>query len=105
LADLEGLARKLIGKNISRENILNTLVQEYLFYKNISNETAKILADAVIKEVENSSKIVKDPIVKDILKIPNAGVTMGEQGVGCRGWGDFFGMQGFQNFLIKFIDF
>ncbi|NVM03716.1 MAG: hypothetical protein HWN67_15400 [Candidatus Helarchaeota archaeon] len=90
MADLEGLARKLLGKDISRENILNTLIKEYLFYKNIPKETAKILADAVIREVENSSKIANDPIVKDILRIPISGVTIGEQGVGCRGWGDFF---------------
>ncbi|MHA1385275.1 MAG: AIR synthase-related protein [Candidatus Helarchaeota archaeon] len=90
MADLEGLTRKLIEKNISKENIQSALIKEYLFYKNISNDTAKIMADAVIKEVENSSKEAKDPIVKEILKIPNSGVTMGEQGVGCRGWGDFF---------------
>jgi len=90
LADLEGLTRKLIEKNLSREKIEGALIQEYLFYKNISNETAKILADAVLKEVENSNKEPKDKIVKEILKVHNSEVTMGEQGVGCRGWGDFF---------------
>lgn len=90
MADLEGLTRKLIEKKFSREEIINALVNEYLFYKSIPEETAKRLAEAVFKEVKNSNKKIEDPIIRELLKFPASGVTMGEQGVGCRGQGDFF---------------
>lgn len=90
LADLEGLSRKLIEKNYSTKEILDILVEEYLIYKDITKSQAMKLAKAVLEEVENSSKIGKDTFTKLLLDYPKSAVSIGEQGVGCRGWGDFF---------------
>ncbi len=90
MSDLEGLVRILLEKGISREEILQILKKEYLFYKSLTEEQAITLANGIIEEVLNSLKIPKDRFTLSVLKIHNAGVNMGEQGVGCRGYGDFF---------------
>ena len=90
MADLEGLARKLLADNLSKEDILNKIVEEYLIYKDIAESQALKLAKAVLTEVENSSIKIKDDFINLILDYHKSNVTMGKQGVGCRGWGDFF---------------
>ncbi|MHA1232062.1 MAG: AIR synthase-related protein [Candidatus Helarchaeota archaeon] len=90
MADLEGLVRRLISKNYDRDKILDKLIEEYLIYKDISKEQARELSIAVFEEVKNSLKIPCDEFIKYIIKYPTCNVTIGQQGVGCRGWGDFF---------------
>jgi len=90
MSDLEGLTRILLEKGVSREEILEILKKEYLFYKSISDEQAIALANGIIEEVMNSLIKPKDKFTSGVLKIHDAGVNMGEQGVGCRGYGDFF---------------
>jgi hydrogenase expression/formation protein len=65
-------------------------MDDYLVYKELSNEQATQLAEAVWKECEISQYLGEDPLVKEILEIPKANIAVGEQGVGCRGVGDFF---------------
>ncbi len=88
--DLEGLTRALLRKGVSRGEIIARLVMEYQTVKEIPREVAAKLAEAIIAECEASSVPAKSPIVNEILQVPMAGVTMGKQGVGCRGLGDFF---------------
>ncbi|MHA1325513.1 MAG: AIR synthase related protein, partial [Candidatus Helarchaeota archaeon] len=90
MADLEGLARTLISQNFDEQQIIATLMKEYLFYKAISIEDAEQLARAVLLEVQNSDKPIADRLIRDLLDYPKADITIGRQGVGCRGWGDFF---------------
>jgi hydrogenase expression/formation protein len=90
MTDLEGTTRQLLEKNWSKEQIINKLVEEYLVYKELSKEKAIQLAEAVWEECKRSEYSGKDPLVKEILEIPNANIAVGEQGVGCRGVGDFF---------------
>ncbi|NHI91735.1 MAG: hypothetical protein EAX96_04465 [Candidatus Lokiarchaeota archaeon] len=90
MSDLEGLTRILLNKGIPSEDIINILKKQYIFYKNISDTQAIMLAKAVFEEVKNSLCKPEDTFTEDILKINEAKVTMGEQGVGCRGYGDFF---------------
>ncbi|NVM28238.1 MAG: hypothetical protein HWN65_05310 [Candidatus Helarchaeota archaeon] len=90
MADLEGLTRVLSDRGMRRDEIIEKLVTEYLFYKNISKNEAERLATAVFKEVKNSREPIKDLLLQNILDFPKAGITIGKQGVGCRGWGDFF---------------
>jgi len=90
MTDLEGMSRALINKNISKTKIIDKLVEEYLIYKDITEENARNLAEAVYEEVVNSSIEPRDDFVKSLLFYPKSNVTIGEQGVGCRGWGDFF---------------
>ncbi len=93
MADLEGLTRVLLErypKPEDREEIVERLITEYRYYKDLPTPTLRALALAVIQECENSAKKAKDPVVKSILEIPTGGVTIGKQGVGCRGLGDFF---------------
>ncbi|HMF31925.1 MAG TPA: AIR synthase-related protein, partial [Candidatus Lokiarchaeia archaeon] len=58
--------------------------------KDISEELATAFAEAVVSECEMSAIPATDPVIQKILEVPEAGVTMGKQGVGCRGIGDFF---------------
>jgi len=91
LSDLEGLTRKLMRQNKSDEEIINRLVQEYVDFKDIDKDSAYTLANAVLIECKKSdiSKI-SEPFIKDLLDFNKANVTVGKQGVGCRGAGDFF---------------
>ena len=90
MADLEGLARILLKKGISKDEIIKILKNEYLFYKSISEKDAFELANAVFDEVKNSLIKPENSFTSHVLDINEANVTMGEQGVGCRGYGDFF---------------
>ncbi len=90
MADLEGLARTLLAKGLKEEEIIEKLAIEYLFYKNISKKEAEKLARAILQEVKNSNKSLDDQLIQELLEYPKAEVTVGKQGVGCRGWGDFF---------------
>ena len=91
MSDLEGLTRRLLRQKKSDEEILNRLVQEYSDFKDIDKESAYTLANAVLIECKKSdiSKI-SEPFIKDLLDVNRANVTVGKQGVGCRGAGDFF---------------
>jgi len=91
LSDLEGLTRRLLTKNKTDEEILKRLVQEYIDFKDIDKELAYTYANAILTECKKSdiSKI-SEPFIKDLLGINKANVTVGKQGVGCRGVGDFF---------------
>jgi len=91
LSDLEGLTRRLITQNKTDEEILKRLVQEYTDFKDISKDSAYALAKAILTECKKSdiSKI-SEPFIKELLDINMANVSVGKQGVGCRGVGDFF---------------
>jgi hydrogenase expression/formation protein len=91
LSDLEGLARRLIQKEKSDEEIISRLVQEYQDFKDIDKNSAIRLSKAVLEECKNSGfSTISDNLIKSILKINEAKITVGNQGVGCRGAGDFF---------------
>jgi len=90
MADLEGLSRALLARQLPKEKIIQVLINEYLFYKNITRIEAERLANAVFQEIQNSNTPVKDSLIKELLEYPKANITIGKQGVGCRGWGDFF---------------
>ncbi len=80
-----------MDKGIPREKIVSRLVQEYLDYKEIHEGLATKLANAVLEECEKSDiSHIKDPFLHDLLDINKADITVGKQGVGCRGAGDFF---------------
>ncbi len=91
MSDLEGLTRRLLKQKKSDEEILKRLVQEYSDFKDIDKESAYTLANAVLIECKKSdiSKIT-EPFIKELLDVNKANVTVGKQGVGCRGAGDFF---------------
>ena len=91
MSDLEGLTRRLIEKGFSKEEIIVRLVIEYIDFKDINKESATSLAKAIYEECKMSDiRTVSDPFVRYLLDINKANVTIGKQGVGCRGSGDFF---------------
>jgi hydrogenase expression/formation protein len=91
LSDLEGLTRNLIKKGYSKEDIIQRIVQEYHDFKDIDNILAIKFAEAVLAECQKSDiRSITNPFIKELLDINYANVTIGKQGVGCRGIGDFF---------------
>jgi hydrogenase expression/formation protein len=92
LSDLEGLTRRLIKKGYPKEKIVDRLIQEYLDFKdNIDESTARNYAHAIFEECMKSDiTTIPNAFIKDILDFNKANVTVGKQGVGCRGAGDFF---------------
>ena len=91
MSDLEGLTRRLIQKGKSDEEILKRLVQEYSDYKDINENLALRFARAILEECRKSdTALVSDPFINQILDFEKSNVTIGKQGVGCRGVGDFF---------------
>ncbi|UCC18138.1 MAG: hypothetical protein JSV62_08440 [Promethearchaeota archaeon] len=91
MSDLEGLTRNLLKKGYSEQEIIGRLVQEYHDFKEIEESLAIKLAKAILDEcIKSDPSSVSEIFVKDLLDINKAEVTIGEQGVGCRGAGDFF---------------
>ncbi|MFW9819878.1 MAG: AIR synthase-related protein [Candidatus Thorarchaeota archaeon] len=91
MSDLEGLTRNLIKKGYSEQDIILRIVQEYHDFKDIENSLAIKYAKAVLEECRKSDiKSLKDSFIKGLLDVNKANVTIGKQGVGCRGAGDFF---------------
>jgi len=91
LSDLEGLTRNLIKKGYSEQQIIERIVQEYHDFKEIDNSLAIKLAKAILEECKKSDiNLISEPFIKELLDIYKANVSMGKQGVGCRGTGDFF---------------
>jgi len=78
-------------KGYKKEQIILRLVKEYLDFKDIKKESAISRAEAIYEECKKSDvKSVSDPFMRYLLDINMANVTIGKQGVGCRGSGDFF---------------
>jgi len=91
MSDLEGLTRNLLRKRNSKTEIIERLKQEYLDYKNISPQDAELLSNAIYEEcVKSDTNSIRNKFIKNLLEIPRANVSIGKQGVGCRGLGDFF---------------
>ncbi|MFX1235966.1 MAG: hypothetical protein ACFFBY_15675 [Promethearchaeota archaeon] len=91
MSDLEGLTRNLMKKGNSEEVIIKRLVKEYLDFKDIDLQSAQKYAKTILEECKKSDlKYVSNRFVRELLEIHNSGVTIGKQGVGCRGAGDFF---------------
>ncbi len=91
MSDLEGLTRNLLRKQNSKIEIIERLKQEYLDYKNISPQEAELLSNAIYEEcVKSETSSIQNDFVKNLLEFHLTGVTVGKQGVGCRGLGDFF---------------
>jgi hydrogenase expression/formation protein len=91
LSDLEGLTRNLIKNGYSENQILERIVQEYHDFKDIEDNTAMGMAKAILDECQKSDiGKVTIPFIKELLSIKEAHVSVGKQGVGCRGSGDFF---------------
>ncbi len=91
MSDLEGLTRNLLKKQNSKIEIIERLNQEYLDYKNISSQDAELLSNAIYEEcVKSDTNSIRNKFIKNLLEIPTANVSIGKQGVGCRGLGDFF---------------
>ena len=78
-------------KGLNKEQIVLRLVKEYRDFKDIKIEHATSLAKAIYEEcMQSDLRSVSDPFMRYILDINRANVTIGKQGVGCRGSGDFF---------------
>lgn len=91
MSDLEGLTRRLLEKGFTKHKIIGRLVKEYMDFKDIKQESAILLAEAIYEECKKSDiSNVSEPFIKYLLGINKANVTVGKQGVGCRGVGDFF---------------
>ena len=91
LSDLEGLTRKLIEKGKTKQEIIQRLIQEYLDFKDIDINNANRLANAVYEEcIKSDISKLPTSFIKNLLSINDASVSVGNQGVGCRGAGDFF---------------
>ena len=94
--DLEGYCRRELKNKTPEKEILKQLSDLIIKIKfsgdsgKKSREKADALADAVLHEVKKTNKEIKDELIKNLLTSPNAGVAMGEMGVGSRGEGDFF---------------
>ncbi len=88
MADLEGLARNLLAKETGEEDIITRLTGEILDFKDTDRERARGIARAIVSEVKAS--LVAGDQEESVIGYSRSGVTMGEQGVGCRGTGDFF---------------
>ena len=91
MSDLEGLTRNLIKKGYSDDQIIDRLVQEYQDFKEIDIDLATKYAIAILDECKKSDiSNIQDSFLKELLNVQESGITIGKQGVGCRGAGDFF---------------
>lgn len=79
--DIEGFARRHMGD----ERLVDRLAERIMEFKDVDENYARKLAEAVVEEVKNAySK------TNYLLDYHKTGVTMGKFGVGSRGLGDFY---------------
>ena len=83
--DMEEYAKRSIVEKKPKAETIEKLSDIILYYKDIGNEKARLLAKAVIEEVETTLEIDND--LTDYYK---TNIHMGEFGVGSRGKGDFY---------------
>ena len=83
--DIEEYAKRSIMEKKPKEETIEKLSEIILHYKNIGNRKARLLAKAVMEEVETTLDIHDD--LTDYYK---TNIHMGEFGVGSRGKGDFY---------------
>jgi hydrogenase expression/formation protein len=88
LADLEGMVRRGVQIGLSREEILGKLVDQIIFYKNISWDDAVKYAITVYDETLTSLKPCGEDY-RDIFCTKEIGASAGSVGIGSRGSGDF----------------
>jgi hydrogenase expression/formation protein len=91
MVDLEVLAKKCLERGLADEEIVKKLVDEILFYKSyIKDFKAEELAKALVREIKNSLKAIDNEFLREIVSYPESSITIGLQGAGIRGIGDFF---------------
>ncbi len=83
--DVEGYVRRNMKSGRAEAEIIRDLSTRIREIKSVSQEYAEQFAHAVITEVKNTSDLTSD-----LLSCTEAGVAMGEFGVGSRGTGDFY---------------
>ena len=83
--DVEEFVRRRTSRGISDTTIQQSLANHIIALKNIDPGYASAFAGAVIEEVKNTQNLTGD-----FFTFEEAGVSMGEFGVGSRGKGDFF---------------
>lgn len=83
--DVEGYVRRNIKSGRAEAEIVRELSSRIREIKTVSQEYANQFAHAVLTEVKNTSNLSSD-----LLTYTEAGVGMGEFGVGSRGTGDFY---------------
>lgn len=88
MADLEGIVRRGVQIGLSREEILGKLVDQIIFYKNISWDDAVKYAITVYDETLTSLKPCGEDY-RDIFCTKEIGASAGSVGIGSRGSGDF----------------
>ncbi|MEX2681466.1 MAG: AIR synthase related protein [Candidatus Sigynarchaeota archaeon] len=90
MTDLEGIANHMLDANNPDEAIIDRLKELYKLFKPALDESMLLqLSKSVLEEVKKSRVGPREGIIKDILTMEKAVLTIGEQGVGCRGMGDF----------------
>ncbi|MEO2116976.1 MAG: AIR synthase-related protein [Methanocaldococcus sp.] len=91
--DLEGYIRRCLRKKIPENKIIEDGFKRVLEIKeDVDEEFARKFIKAILEEVKTTEKFkeIEDENLKNLLKYPKSGVTMGKMGVGSRGEGDFF---------------
>lgn len=90
--DIEGFARNEIAKKMNQKELESILAERIMEYKPIDKNSANLMAEAVVEEVNNTLNIKKhsNKFLNELINIPESNLTMGEMGVGSRGAGDFF---------------
>lgn len=83
--DMEEYAKRSIVEKKPKAETIEKLSDIILYYKDIGDQKARLLAKAVIEEVETTLDIDND--LTDYYK---TNIHMGEFGVGSRGKGDFY---------------
>ncbi|NMC05843.1 MAG: hypothetical protein GYA24_11555 [Candidatus Lokiarchaeota archaeon] len=90
MVDLEGIANHLLDANYPDARIIDQLKELYAIFKpKLDAALIAKLSSSILDEVKKSRVVASEGIIKDLLWMDNANLTIGEQGVGCRGMGDF----------------
>ena len=90
MTDLEGIGNKLIENGKKKKYIVDFIASLYKIFKNnLSGKKITQLSESVFNEIIQTRIEAKKPLIRDLLTIHKSNVSIGEQGVGCRGLGDF----------------
>jgi hydrogenase expression/formation protein len=90
MTDLEGIANHMLDARSTDESIIEQLKNLYKIFKpSLSDDLLTKLSLSILEEVQKSRVLPGIDIIKDVLTAERVNLTIGEQGVGCRGMGDF----------------
>ncbi|MHA1698771.1 MAG: AIR synthase-related protein [Promethearchaeota archaeon] len=90
MTDLEGITNQMLENGYEKDEIIKTLNQLYKIFKSkLEIHEIEKMSNLIFDEILKTKTKPKNQLVKKLLTVDKVNLSVGKQGVGCRGLGDF----------------